>query len=273
LGGNGTDYVDDLAIHPLTGEVYAAGYTGSSNFPNTAGGAQPSKNILHDAFVARLSADLTSNLQSTYLGGGDSDWANALAIHPTTGEVYVAGLTYSNDFPHTAGGAQASYGGGARDAFVARLSADLTSNPQSTYLGGSGTDYVVTSLAIHPLTGEVYAAGYTGSCNFPNTAGGAQASCETPNNGFVARLSADLTSNPQSTYLGGGLADWANALAIHPTTGEVYVAGLTKSTDFPHTAGGAQESYGGFSDAFVARLTGDLRGGFWLYLPLVLQMR
>ena len=273
LGGNGTDYVDDLAIHPLTGEVYAAGYTGSSNFPNTAGGAQPSKNILHDAFVARLSADLTSNLQSTYLGGGDSDWANALAIHPTTGEVYVAGLTYSNDFPHTAGGAQASYGGGARDAFVARLSADLTSNPQSTYLGGSGTDYVVTSLAIHPFTGEVYAAGYTGSCNFPNTAGGAQASCETPNNGFVARLSADLTSNPQSTYLGGGLADWANALAIHPTTGEVYVAGLTKSTDFPHTAGGAQESYGGFSDAFVARLTGDLRGGFWLYLPLVLQMR
>jgi hypothetical protein len=50
------------------------------------------------------------------------------------------------------------------------------------------------------------------------------------------------------------------------------VAGFTNSTNFPHTTGGAQASYGG-DDAFVARLTGDLRGGFRLYLPLVLRMR
>jgi hypothetical protein len=34
-------------------------------------------------------------LQATYLGGRGDDWANALAIHPTTGEVYVAGQTRS----------------------------------------------------------------------------------------------------------------------------------------------------------------------------------
>ena len=74
-------------------------------------------------------------LQSTYLGGSGSDTVYALAIHPTTGEVYVAGNTNSTDFPNTSGGAQGTYGG-STDAFVARLTADLTADSGSG--GGSG---------------------------------------------------------------------------------------------------------------------------------------
>jgi hypothetical protein len=98
-------------------------------------------------------------LQSTYLGGGYLDWGSALAIAPS-GDVYVAGDTNSFDFPNTAGGAQASKGGGW-DAFVARLAASLTSNPQSTYLGGSGND-CANALAIAG-SGEVVVAGWTTS--------------------------------------------------------------------------------------------------------------
>ncbi len=47
-------------------------------------------------------------LQSTYLGGSNDDSAEAIAINPTTGEVYVAGATYSTDFPNTTGGARGS---------------------------------------------------------------------------------------------------------------------------------------------------------------------
>jgi hypothetical protein len=43
-------------------------------------------------------------LQSTYLGGGGRDQALALAIHPTTGDIYAAGFTTSSPFPGTAGG-------------------------------------------------------------------------------------------------------------------------------------------------------------------------
>jgi len=113
-------------------------------------------------------------LQSTYLGGSGSDWAYAIAIHPTTGDVYVAGVTYSTDFPRTSGGAQASKGANS-DAFVAKLDSTLT-NPsfQSTYLGGSG-DEAAYALAIHPTTGDVYVAGDTTSPDFPRTSGGAQA--------------------------------------------------------------------------------------------------
>jgi hypothetical protein len=268
LGGNGRDEAYSLAIHPQTGEIYVAGYTLSSNFPKTTGGAQANYGGggFGDAFVARLNRDLTQTLQATYLGGSDSDSASALVIHPKTGEVYVAGGTLSKNFPKTTGGAQAVYGGGYYDAFVARLNRDLTQILQSTYLGGSGSDSAL-ALAIHPTTGEVYVAGETKSTDFPATDGGAQTTNGGGTDTFLARLNRDLPRVLQSTYLGGSSLDTAYALAIHPKTGEVYVAGKTDSTDFPKTGGGAQEMCNGCksswpllgsTDAFVARLNSDL---------------
>jgi len=269
LGGSENDSAYALAIHPTTGEIYVAGRTESKDFPQTAGGAQEWCNkwvIYHmkscyDAFVARLNKDLTQILQSTYLGGSDEDYATALAIHPKTGEVYVAGVTKSKNFPKTTGGAQAVYGGGYRyykgDAFVVRLNKELTQILQSTYLGGSGMDWA-NALAIHPTTGDVYVAGGTESEDFPQTAGGARGSSGGNTDAFVARLNSDLTQILQSTYLGGSSRDNAYALAIHPKTGEVYVAGATESKDFPKTTGGARANFGGYYDAFVARLNREL---------------
>jgi uncharacterized repeat protein (TIGR02543 family) len=263
IGGNLADEVVELAIHPSTGEVYAAGQTDSSNFPYTGGGAQPSfaGGTWGDAFVTRLNADLTQFLQSTYLGGYRSDGAYALAIHPFTGEVYVAGETDSPSLPGISGGAQQTYGGGGYyDGFVARLRPDLRTGAilQSTYLGGNSED-MAYALAIHPISGDVYVAGETWSTNFPGTSGGAR---ETHSggyrDGFVVRLNRELTQVLQSTYLGGSDGDYAFALAFHPTTGEVYVAGETYSNNFPGTSGGAQETYGGNGDGFVARLNREL---------------
>jgi hypothetical protein len=271
LGGGGYDEAHAIAIHPKTGEIYVAGWTSSTSFPKTTGGAQASKSRDDDAFVSRLNSNLTRILQSTYLGGSDSDYAYALAIHPTTGEIYVAGYTESTDFPKTTGGAQAEYGGSINiflfrypyisdligDAFVAKLSADLTQLLQSTYLGGDNSDHA-RALAVHPTTGEVYVAGYTFSLNFPGTNGGGQAKNSGYYDAFVARLDKDLTKILQSTYLGESKRDYAYALAIHPTTGEVYVAGYTYSTDFPKTTGGAQADKSGGSDIFVVRLGKEL---------------
>jgi len=201
-------------------------------------------------------------LQSTYLGGGDDDSAEAIAIHPTTGEVYVAGYTRSKNFPKTAGGAQASHRRGVHpDVFVAKLNSSLTQILQATYLGGNDWDEAF-ALAIHPTTGEVYVAGETSSTDFPKTTGGAQKGKAGGYDAFVARLNSNLTQILQSTYLGGSGEDYASTLAIHPTTGEVYVAGGTWSTNFPKTTGGAQKGHaGGPHDAFVARLSADLAAG------------
>src|SRR6266508_601944 len=157
LGGSGYDTANALAIHPTSGDVYVAGRTYSTNFPGTTGGAQAA-NGYTDAFVARLNSTLTALTQATYLGGSDAAYATALAIHPTSGDVYVAEKTYSTNFPGTTGGAQAANGGGYYDAFVARLNSTLTALTQATYLGGSGYDEV-SALAIHPVSGDVYVAG------------------------------------------------------------------------------------------------------------------
>jgi hypothetical protein len=71
----------------------------------------------------------------------------------------------------------------------------------------------------------------------------------------------------QSTYLSGSNDDSAEAIAITPTTGDVYVAGKTLSPDFPKTAGGARENKSGGSDAFVARLSSGLNQESPIYLP------
>jgi hypothetical protein len=194
-----------------------------------------------------------------YLGGPESDDAKVLTIAPDTGDVYVAGETWSHGFPRASGGAQPLKASGFNDAFVARVSSSLTEVKQATYLGGTGFDSA-RALAIAPETGDVYVAGSTSSNDFPGaqTFDGAQRRFGGGFvDGFVARLSSGLTELQQATYLGGSQDDEATALAIAPGTGDVYVAGRTNSVDFPRTSGGALP-FGGFSDAFVARFPRDL---------------
>jgi hypothetical protein len=256
LGGSGYELVNTLVIHPKTGDIYIAGQTYSTDIPNTAGGAQRHNGGNSDGFISRLSLDLTKILQSTYLGGLGDDSASALAIHPATGDVYVAGTTNSTYFPRTAGGAQErniEY-----DAFISRLNSDLTQIIQSTYLGGDGGDSA-SALAIHPKTGDIYVAGQTSSIFFPKTAYGAQVNYVGGDfDGFISRLNSDLTQIIQSTYLGGNGNDWCSKLAIHPKTGDIYVAGFTNSTNLPNITGGAQESNKGHDDVYISRLNSDL---------------
>src|ERR1035441_9316957 len=63
------------------------------------------------------------------LGGTGQDYAAAVATDHQ-GNVYVAGLTYSPDFPVTAGALQTKIGGSS-DAFVAKRSEEHTSELQS----------------------------------------------------------------------------------------------------------------------------------------------
>ena len=134
----------------------------------------------------------------------------------------------------------------------------LTIDPliQSTYLGGGGDD-VIFALAL-ASNGEVLVAGTTASSNLPGTTGGAQAAKADGYDGFVARLSGNLQTLVQSSYLGGGSYDEINALAL-ASNGAVLVAGHTESSNLPGRTGGAQTAIAGDYDGFVARLSGDLR--------------
>nr|HPG61229.1 hypothetical protein [Casimicrobium sp.] len=199
-------------------------------------------------------------LKTTYVGGSGSDAAYAMAVHPLSGDVYIAGFTDSsaNNLTGVAGSYDASYNGGTGDAFVARLSSDLTRLVAATYLGGPGHE-IAKAIAIHPHTGDVYIAGYTASTTgFPAgvSAGVQPTSGGGAGDAFVAQFSADLKTLRATTYLGGDGTDSAQGIAIHPVSGEVYVVGDTQqsgSNTFPVSSGALQTAYGdGGRDAFIS---------------------
>jgi hypothetical protein len=211
LGSPGGDLVFALTVHPISGEILVAGASSGINLPCTttgigcSAGAQIQPGGGQDGFVARLNANLTTLLQATYLGGTSFDQIYALAVHPVSGEVLVAGQTSSTNLPCTvaanrcATGAQ-SVNDGSFAGFVARLDASLTGLLQSSYVGGTGVDGL-TAIAVHPQSGDVIAAGFTTSTDIPCTV--ASASCDNAAqaqlggglfDGLVVRLNADLTA-------------------------------------------------------------------------------
>ncbi|MEO8136872.1 MAG: hypothetical protein ABI831_23210, partial [Betaproteobacteria bacterium] len=198
LGATDSDKAYALAIHPGSGDIYLVGETGASGstFPGVGGGAQKIFGGSTDAFVSRFSADLATLHRSSYLGAIDVDIAFAVAVHPISGEVYVAGysITTGSTFPGVSGGAR-STSGGSYEAFVSRFNADLTALLKSSYLGAAGDDLAL-AMAIHPVSGDVYLTGETSSPTgtFPGLSGAPQGVYGGGTfDGFVSRFSADLT--------------------------------------------------------------------------------
>ena len=135
-GGN------DVAINPVTGDIYVTGVTQSWSFPNITGGAfsstaHPATYGFQRIFVARFDAALTTNLQSTYLWDGPADEFHTfripVVVDPQSGDVIVAGEALGDLGPAT-GGAQSAYAGGNSDALVVRFSADLRQVKGASYL-------------------------------------------------------------------------------------------------------------------------------------------
>ena len=264
LGGSGHDEGFSIALDQ-NGNVFIAGVTGSNDFPATNNAYQTvfrGGGLFGEAFIAKLNNDLTQLLAATYLGGTSNETASSIVID-TSGNIYVTGWTTSDDFPTTQG-AYDTVGGGnnsLHDVFVSMLSNDLGTLHASTYLGGTNRD-VAYSIALDQ-NGNVFVAGATYSDDFPITQNAYQSTftyvaADYPE-AFIAKFNANLSSLLASTYLGG--TEWieiAYSIAIDQS-GNVYVAGITGSSDFPTTQGAYQESRNGLGqDAFISKLDNNL---------------
>ena len=174
-----------------------------------------------DAFVAKLNADGSALVYSTYLGGSDLDIGQGIAVD-AEGNAYVSGATISRNFP-TVNALQPEHAGGTGDAFLTKLNADGSALVFSTYLGGTGSEGA-HGIAVDP-EGNVYLIGSTNSTDFP-TANPLQ-----PNYGggdsdaFVAKLDASGSTLVYSTYLGGRGTEngWAIAVDAEGKIGRAHV--------------------------------------------------
>lgn len=268
LGGNGQDTGYGIAVDSA-GSAYITGSTASANFP-TANAFQSAINhtlaYTTDAFVTKLSADGSTFLYSTFLGGSSSDFGSAITVD-ASGSAYVAGYTFSSDFPVTSGALQTTFRGGSLehgDAFVTKLSADGSSLVYSTYLGGSDDDEG-HGIALDS-SGDAWVGGLTNSEDFPVTAGAFQttalpslSSVCLPSNfcghGFLAKLNPTGSGLLYGTYLAGGYHESVQAVAVDPS-GDAFAAGFTMSNDFPTTAGAFQTGLSeSAQNAFVAKFS------------------
>ncbi len=272
LGGPSLDSLQALALD-ADGTLLVAGST-AGGLPVTAGAWDAGWNGGRDACIARFSADGSTLLTATYLGGSLDDEKRALALDPA-GFVLVAGYTASADFPTTPGAFDRTFGGGTgtlhADAFVARLPADLSGLAFCTFLGGTRED-LAAALATG-ADGSVFVVGKTASTDFPATPGAHDTAFggggADVGDAFVARLSSSGALE-WASYVGGAQDDLANALALD-AQGRPVLAGWTRSPDFPAGPSAFDATLGGPSDAFVARLAADgatllastLLGGAW----------
>jgi len=121
----------------------------------------------------------------------------------------------------------------------------------STFLGGSSSDggYGIAADG----SGNVYVTGEAESSDFPTTSGAYDTSYNGNSDVFITKLNSTGSALTYSTYLGGGLGDTGEEIAIDGS-GNAYVTGYTSSSDFPTTSGAYDTSYNGNSDVFITKL-------------------
>ncbi len=293
LGGSGDESGQGIAVDG-NGDAFIAGLTTSTDFPTVIATAfQATSPVLHNppadtgcAFVTELNPAGTQQLYSSYLcGTSGMDVAFALALDPN-GKVYIAGATFSVDFPTMNALIPSPLATNPRGTgFVTKIDPTLTGMASllySSYVGGTnGTSTMpdIANAVAADASGNAYIGGQTfsspgapGSGGFAVTTGGLQ---QTPSNnvgtGFLTRIDttkSGAASLIYSTYLGGnganssnpnsfGFGDSITGVAVD-TSNNAYVTGATTSTGTSFPAMNAFQSTANPSNvdggAFVTRI-------------------
>lgn len=264
IGGNGDDLGHAIAIDK-DGNVYLAGYTESLDFPVTTGSFDESYNGGRDVFVTKLDSDLSTILASTYIGGSGDEgfqWPRIDMTIDQNGDVYIAGITHSVDFPVSENAFDTTFNGGLRagDGFVVKLDKNLSELLAGTYIGGIGNEWRLS--VITEGNRSVIISGETESSDFPTTPGAYDKEANENENIikdiFISKFSPDLSKLKSSTYFGGKNLEEALDIRIN-ADGDIYAAGYTESMDFPTTPGAHNREWkGGKRDAFIAKFNSNL---------------
>jgi hypothetical protein len=262
LGGSNNETPHSLVMDENSQDLLVLGTTSSSNYPTTVDavdraysfGQNQGTNIIpypfgSDIIISRIRSDGAQLKASTFMGGNLNDGLN---IHPTqgaelarnygdemrgdiitdvVGDVFVATVTSSTNFPVTAGFGN-TYQGGATDAVVMKLNSNLSAVVWSGFLGGFGFDAAYSIK--FDADQNIVVAGGTTSADFPVTPGVYQTVYGGAADGWLARISADGSTLMQATFTGTIAFDQVYFLDVN-ASGEVFCYGQTAG-EIPVTA-------------------------------------
>lgn len=252
LGGEGRDNGNAITVDS-EGNVYVTGEWNSAGAIDTP-----------DVFIMKLDSSGTRMIYNTLVGGSGidgkgSDTGSGVAVD-AAGNAYVTGDTNSDNFPivnayQSALNLHDPKSFYETDAFILKLSNSGSQLIFSTYLGG--TDSERGEGIVLDNVDNIYVTGETSSIDFPTAnayqarrAGQQGVSVDL----FVAKLNPNASGLVFSTYLGGADDEFNGTDIAVDASGSVYVAGSTRSTDFPTTPGAFQVTSDGFA-GFVTKFT------------------
>jgi hypothetical protein len=253
IGGDGYDYINDIAQDSESAEIFMCGVAElTSGFPITTD-ALFTESAGIPSFISIFSSSSSTLAYSTLFPSSIS-FGRPIAERITpigNRQVWLAGTAYWGGIPISDDAFQL-YGGGMTDGFVSHL--DLLTNQvtYSSYIGGADRD---DCYGLSVIGTRVVLCGSTMSSNFPVTFD----AFDTSNQdlviaGFVSEFDPPNTLL-HSTYLGGSNT-WVGSAFIEAND-KVIATGKTADTHFPLTSDAIDSSLG-FVDGFVCRLSADL---------------
>lgn len=248
-GGEGSDIANSCAVDK-SGNVYIVGYTYSLTGISTTGSYKPSggDGTTAKGFMAKFTKDGLLSWATYY--GGDDDCEPFAVATDDTGNVYMAGPTASTDSIATPGAFQTTFQGGADDDGFAVKFDSSGHLKWGTYLGAGGANelnYMTCDGA-----GNVYLTGSTYATDSIATPGSYQPTLVGVANAYLTKINS-AGGIQWGTYFGSG-GEGGRSVAIGPG-GVLYIVGSTTSTAGIASAGAYQATYGGGTDAFIAKFS------------------
>jgi hypothetical protein len=243
FGGPGNDR-SWIMTSDSDGNYLLSGMTQSGFFPTTDGAYQEAYGGGDDAFLTKISANGSTVVFSSYLGGDGDEFGVGLNVD-SNDNIVLCGPTGSSDFP-VYNALNGAYLGGSFDIYASKWT-PVGEIVFVTYLGGNGTDRAWDSR-VDP-SDDIVLVARTTSDDLP-VLFATQENRSRNYDACAIKLASDGQDILASTYVGGLGSDIGEGIAIDPV-GHVVISGRTSSDDFPVSPGAFQSENGGGYDAYV----------------------
>ncbi len=298
--GAASDNWANTAISDKEGNSYTAGTIYGSSFPTTNGAFDRTYSdttfltnpyFVYDVGIMKFNSTGSELLFCTFLGGQGVETPHSLAIDENQ-DLVILGSTSSLNFPVSSNAFQKNlkggpieypfgsflgvvtptYGNGC-DLFVAKLNSSGQELIASTYLGGIGTDGIMSVVenlvpnygdqfrgeVMIDTDGSVYIASHTHSPDFP-LVDPSQSELRGNMDGLVVKMNSGLSGIVWSTLYGGNGEDAFFSIKSQNAT-QIVLCGGTNSTNLKMPASTYQRNKSGAGiDAFIVvfnKVTGD----------------
>jgi len=254
FGGSSLDELYS-ALDDSLASIYVAGWGSSTNAIATTGAFQTTYGGgTYDGVIGKFTKSGTLKW-ATYYGGTGEDYSYCIVMDKSY-KLFVSGITGSSGVMATSGTHQSTYGGGSFDAYLVKFDTNGV-RQWGTYYGGTGSEYVDWGKScVMDNLGNVYLCGATSSSNAIATVGAYQTvNGGGPSDNFIVKFNNNGVRQ-WGTYHGGGGDDQVFACETDKNN-NIYISGVTTSSNGISTAGSHQQSFSGGTkyDAYLAKFS------------------